>query len=160
MTEFREKMAQLDQRVLDDIARVGWSDMAIFPTKDKPGLSFNYTIGFKERDHAEILMMGLDMRTMHGVLGVVYDLVKSGTRFIPDTYYNFVLNGHRVAFVEITDPVGNDYPMTMTEHIEGEFKALQLVWPDEKDLFPWHEDYDKKLQAHQELLGPWRGDRS
>lgn len=158
MTEYQERMAALDKKVLDDIARVGWSDMGIFPAKGQSGLPFNYTVGFKERDHPEVLIMGLDMQTMHGILGVVYNQIKSGTRFIPDTYYNFVLNGHRVAFLEIKEPLDTGYPMTMCRHLEGEFKALQLVWPDAKDQFPWHEDFEKKLLDRQVLLGPWRGD--
>lgn len=164
MTEYQERFDALDQKVLDDVARVGWSDMSIFPVKGQKGLPFNYTVGFKEREHPEILIMGLDAKTMHGILSVVYQQVKSGTRFNPDQYYSFVLNGHRVAFVEITDPVARgegvdySYPMSMTKRLMGDFIALQLVWPDEKDRFPWHDDFDPKLRDAQVLLGPWRGE--
>ena len=158
MTEYQERMRALDLKIIGDIAKHGWSDMSIFPTKGHEGLPFNYTIGFKEREHPEVLMMGLPAETMHGVLGVVYQQVKSGTRFNPDTYYNFILNKHRVAFLEITDPMNNGYPMSMTKHLEGDFTAIQLVWPDEMDRFPWHSDFDRRLLDRQALLGPWRGD--
>jgi hypothetical protein len=153
----KERRDALDQRVLEDIAEHGWSDMAIFPTKEGDGPPFNYTVGFKLREHPELLIMGLNMETMHGLLGVIYEQVKSGTRFNPDTYYQFVIENHRVAFVEITDPFG-EYPMTMTRHLMGEFQALQLVWPDAQDRFPWHEDFDPEYRLYQELLGPWRGE--
>lgn len=157
---FDERMALLDQKVLDDIAEYGWSDMHIFPTKEGDGLPFNYTVGFTVREHPEILIMGLDSKTMHGILATVYEQVKSGTKFEPDRYYNFVLTTHRVAFVEISDPLDNRYPMTLTEHLMGEFTALQLIWPDAFDRFPWHEDFDPEFRDHQVLLGPWRGEDS
>ena len=97
--------------------------MAIFPTKDSDGPPFNYTVGFWLREHPEILIMGLTMETMHGLLGVIYEQVRSGTRFNPDTYYQFVIENHRVAFVEITDPMGA-FPMTMTERLMGDRSRL------------------------------------
>ena len=153
----KEQRDALDQRILDDIEEFGWSDMSIFPTKEGDGLPFNYTVGFKLREHPELLIMGLNMETMHSLLGIIYEQVKSGTRFNPDTYYQFVIENHRVAFVEITDPLG-EFPMTMTRHLMGEFQALQLVWPDELDRFPWHEDFNPEYRQYQEVLGPWRGE--
>ena len=153
----KEQRDALDQRILDDIEEFGWSDMSIFPTKEGDGLPFNYTVGFTLREHPELLIMGLNMETMHGLLGVIYEQVKSGTRFNPDTYYQFVIENHRVAFVEITDPLG-EFPMTMTRHLMGGFQALQLVWPDELDRFPWHEDFNPEYRQYQEVLGPWRGE--
>ena len=157
-TERAQRAGALVRRVREDILEFGWSDMAIFPTKDNDGPPFNYSVGFWLREHPEILIMGLTMETMHGLLGVIYEQVRSGTRFNPDTYYQFVIENHRVAFVEIEDPMGA-FPMTMTERLMGDqFTALQLVWPDAQDRFPWHEDFDPEYRQYQELLGPWRGE--
>lgn len=154
----QEKRDEFEQRVLDDIARVGWSDIGVFPTKDMPGVPFNYTVGLHNYDHPEILIMGLPNEQLHGVLGAAYNAIKSGTRFTPDMYYNFVLNGHRVACVENLDYLG-DYPMTMANALNGDgMRAVQLVWPDQNDRFPWHSDFDKRLLDRQVLQGPWRGE--
>lgn len=155
----QEKFDQLDQKVLEDIETHGWSDISVFPVKEDGTVPFNYTVGFTRREHPEVIMMGLDRRTMHGVLGAVYGQIKSGVRFIPDTYYNFVLNAHRVAFVEVTNVVDDtQYPMSMATHLLGrDIKGLQLVWPDKQDRFPWDENFDPTLLDRQPLQGPWRG---
>ncbi len=158
MTEYQERMDALDLKILGDVAKHGWSDMSIFPVKGHEGLPFNYTVGFSILEHPEILILGLDHIQMHGILGGVYEKVKEGQKFRPDVYFTEVLSGYRTAFVEIPDPVDNDYPMTMTRRLLGDFKALQMVWPDEQDRFPWHEDFDPRLRNQQVLLGPWRGE--
>lgn len=159
MTEYQQRRDALDQKILDDIEKHGWSDMSIFPTKDLPGLPFNYTVGFStHHDQPELLIMGMDHRQMHGVLGSAFVRMGGGERFRAGEYYHEVLVEHRVAFVEIPDPIDNGYPMSMTHRLMGEFKALQLVWPDMNDRFPWHVGFDKNYLDHQELLGPWKGD--
>ena len=159
MTPRQRSYDEVDDKVREDIRTHGWSDMSIFPVKEDGTVAFNYSVGFTVRDHPEVMVMGLDYRTMHGILGTVYEQIKSGTRFIPDTYFNFVLNKHRVAFVEVTNIVEDtEYPMSMSRRIMGpDVKGLQLVWPDEKDLFPWDEGFDEKLREFQPLQGPWRG---
>lgn len=159
MSSQQEKFDQLDWKVLEDIERHGWSDMSIFPVKEDGTVPFNYSVGFTVRDHPEVIILGLDHVQMHGILGAVYGQIKSGVKFIPDTYYNFVLNGHRVAFIEVTSVTEDtQYPMSMATHLMGkDIKGLQLVWPDEMDRFPWDEDFDPKLLDRQPLLGPWRG---
>jgi len=150
---------EVDDKVREDIRTHGWSDMSIFPVKEDGTVAFNYSVGFTVRDHPEVMVMGLDYRTMHGILGTVYEQIKSGTRFIPDTYFNFVLNKHRVAFVEVTNIVEDtEYPMSMSRRIMGpDVKGLQLVWPDENDRFPWDPEFNPKMRDLQPLQGPWRG---
>jgi hypothetical protein len=152
-------MDALDRKVLGDVEKHGWSDMSIFPTQDSPGRSFNYTVGFSRYlDQPELLIMGLDHQQMHGILGAAYERMKAGDRFRAGEYFDGVLVDHRVAFVEIPDPMDNGYPMSMTHRLMNEFTALQLVWPDMNDRFPWHVGFDQEYLDLQELLGPWTGD--
>lgn len=159
MTPRQRSYDEVDDKVREDIRTHGWSDMSIFPVKEDGTVAFNYSVGFTVRDHPEVMVMGLDYRTMHGILGTVYEQIKSGTRFIPDTYFNFVLNKHRVAFVEVTNIVEDtEYPMSMSRRIMGpDVKGLQLVWPDENDQFPWDPEFNPKMRDLQPLQGPWRG---
>lgn len=158
MTEYQERRDALDLKVLGDIEKHGWSDMSIFPVEGHEGLPFNYTVGFARVNQPELLIMGMDHRQMHGILGSAYEQMKDGVRFRAGEYFHGVLIEHRVAFVEIADPVDTEYPMTMTRRLMGDFTALQLVWPDMNDRFPWHVGFDKDYLDHQELLGPWKGD--
>jgi len=62
-----------------------------------------------------------------------------------------------VAFVEVLDPLGDEFPMSMVNRLYGEVRALQLVWPDKHGRFPWHSDFEKRYVEKQPLLGVWRG---
>lgn len=157
MSESRQqKLDRVDQKVLADIEKYGWSDISVFPVKADDPVAFNYTVGFWGREHPEVVMLGLPHELMHGVLGVVYNQVKAGTRFNPDMFYSFVLSGYKCAFVEVVNVVEDtDYPLSMAVHLEGDIKAVQLVWPDQDGRFPWDKAWDPKMK--QPLLGPWRG---
>jgi hypothetical protein len=151
---------RVDRKVLDDVARVGWSDICVFPTENDPpeARPFNYTVGLVEFNHPDLILIGMENRQGHGVLHAAVEAIRGGTRFEPDTYSHEVLQGLRVAFLEVLDPLGDDYPMSMTNRLYGEVNALQLVWPDTHDRFPWDPRFEKQFEGRQSLLGPWRGE--
>jgi hypothetical protein len=153
-----EQMDRVDQKVLEDIQRDGWSDIAVFPTADTPGLPFNYTVGLAEFNHPDLLIMGMDNSGMHEVLHSAVALIKREGSFTAGTYSPYVLKGLRVAFVDVLDPLNEEFIMSMTHRFYGEVRALQLVWPDTEDRFPWHEDFDPRFKDRQKLLGPWPGE--
>jgi len=140
-----------------DIARMGWSGMAIFPTEGDPGPYFNYTVGLIEQNHPDLIVLGMSPKVGHGVLLSAYELIQRGTRLEPDHYYDEVLQGLRVAVLEVLDPLGQLAPMSMCNHLFGEVHGLQVVWPDAEDRFPWDADFDEQFRDRQPLLGPWRG---
>jgi len=158
MSKQDKQWDQVDRKVLDDVARVGWSDMAIFPTKDEPGLPFNYTVGLCEMDHPEILVMGMDPKQMHGLLSWVVEQIRNGVNYQPNTYSEEVLaNGFHVAWVEVLDVHHEDFPLNMATRLFGDISAIQLIWPDQKDRFPWHVSFDSRYKDRQVLTGPWMG---
>ena len=152
-----DKLDELDLKVLGDIKKHGWSDMSIFPVSGE-GLHFNYTVGLAEMDHPDLLIVGFDNRQMHEVLYSAVSHIQKGNQFQADTYSNSVLVDHRVAFVEVDDPLARPFPMSMTSRLYGEVKALQLVWPDADDRFPWHDTFAPELRDNQPLAGTWKGE--
>ena len=146
---------RVDQKVLDDIKKHGWSDMAIFAGENTP--PFNYTVGLDGFEHPELVCIGLHPEQGHGVLGSAIELIKAGTRLNANEYYEEVLEGFPVAFVEVDDMIGSDFPMSMTYRLSDSKVALQLVWPDMNGHFPWHGDFNEELRWQQPLLGTWRG---
>jgi hypothetical protein len=144
---------------MDDIAAHGWSDIAVFPTKDDPGQPFNYTVGLGGFDHPELMVMGLPNQQLHQMLWSAFkSRIAVGRRYTADTYADDVLVDHRVAFVEVLDLWDEDYPLSMVRRFYGEAEALQMVWPDSQDRFPWHDDFDTRYLDRQLLRGPWRGE--
>ena len=152
-----ERRDAFDQKVLDDIARVGWSDMAIFPVKEDGTAFFNYTVGLVEMSHPDLIIMGMGNQQMHGVLSSAVQTIEEGTMFRANTFSDQVLVDYDVAFVEVDDPTGEPYPMSMTRRLYGTVQALQIVWPDMNGRFPWHSDFDPRYKEHQTLLGTWKG---
>lgn len=151
-------MDMVDRKVLSDIERTGWSDIAVFdPTNEI--VPFNYTVGLGTLGHPELIIMGMRPDQLHMVLvGAVRLIQDEGERFTANTYSTEVLEGLRVAFLEVLEPLAEPYPMNMVAHLRGEFTALQMVWPDTNDRFPWHEDFEEKFEWRQKLLGPWLGE--
>ena len=155
--ERKARWDEFDKKMINEITEHGWSDVAVFPTTDAPGLPFNYSVGLSQSYlHPELIVMGLSPEQMHGVLWSVVHEIADGVRFEPNVYYDTVLKGLRVAFVAVDDPINDDFPMSTTRHLMGDdFTALQLVWPDERDRFPWHDDCDPTFSGRQVLLGSW-----
>ena len=152
-------MDAADQKVLDDIMRVGWSDIGVFPTKEETGLPFNYTVGLTLLEHPELIIMGMENAQAHGVLRAACQRIKVGAQFKANTYSDQVLQGLRVAFLEVKDMYDEAFPMNMVGHLGmPNPTALQIIWPDREDRFPWHEDFDEEFRDRQFLLGPWLGD--
>lgn len=152
------KFDQLDANVINDIATYGWSDMGIFPVDEGNPLPFNYSVGFiSSYQHPEVIVMGIANEQGHGALSVVAAAVSEGTRYTAGQYYDDILEGYQVAFVDVLDVLG-DYPLTMAAHLQEDVTAVQLVWPDANGRFPWHDDMDPVMKSRQELLGPWTGE--
>lgn len=152
-----DKLDELDHKMLEHILDYGWSDISVFPTKESPGLPFNYTVGLTLSGHPELIIMGMDNQQMHGVLSSACQAIMNGTVFESGSYVatNVVLQQHRVAFVAVTDVRNDEFPLTMAERMYHEFSALQLVWPDSDGRFPWDEDFAEMYRDRQVLLGPW-----
>lgn len=156
MTDRRD---QVEQKVVDDIATHGWAAIAVFPT-ETPGTPgnefFTYSIGFTALLRPEMIVMGLPQVQAHGILRSAYVAIKKGVRFLPDTYASEILQDMSVGIVEVLEPLG-EFPMTMANRIYGEISALQIVWPDMNEKFPWDPDFDPEYLQRQPLLGIWSG---
>src|SRR4029077_13067396 len=111
--------------------------------------------------HPELIIMGMENAQAHGVLRAACQRIKVGAQFEASTYSNQVLDGHRVAFVEVKDMYDEAFPMNMVGHLGmPNPTALQVIWPDRNDRFPWHEDFESEYKDRQFLLGPWLGEEN
>jgi hypothetical protein len=151
-----EDFNRVDLIVMEDIVEHGWSDIGVFPTKETPGLPFNYSVGLTEVPHPELLVIGLGNEQMHGVLANCYRLIQEGIRFQAGTYSDKVLEGLQVAFVRVLDLRNEDFMMSMATRLYGErVSGLQVVWPDAQGRFPWQRGFDPEFRDRQPLAGPW-----
>jgi len=158
------ELDHVDRKVLDDIARCGWAAISVFATEDDRGdefglgqEAFTYTVGMSEHNLPDMIVLGMQQQQAHGVLNAAYEAIQRGVRLEPDTYAAEVLKGLRVGVLEVLEPLGA-YPLSMCQHLFGQVEALQIVWPDARDRFPWHDDFDPEYRDRQPLLGVWSGE--
>lgn len=155
----KERMDKVDRKVAADIERMGWSCIGVFPTNEGHGPPFNYTVGlWHSYQHPELAMMGMSNEQLYSCLAVAVKLIQGGTSFAADTYSAEVLVAHRVAFLEVLDVHHEELCLSMATRLQGEVPALQMVWPDREDRFPWEPGFDPEYKDRQILAGPWRGE--
>lgn len=122
--------------------------IGVFPTEESPGTPFAYTSGRE----TELLMTGLGDITVMGILlnalTVAEDegaVLQGGAKIA-----EVLANGLHLTLIEVLD-------MREAEMFQSSgARALQAVWPDKNDLFPWDEGYELSLDV-QPLYGEWRG---
>ena len=141
-----------EKKLLDDIKKYGWAVLSIENSAYLP--NFSYTVGlWKNYNHPELICFGLTSKTLQTVLNIGGEIVKSGKIIeVGKIYDDFFENGStsflNVAQANIADYFGyaqwfNDYK---------EFEALQLIWTDRDDRFPWDSEYSEEFTWKQPLL--------
>jgi hypothetical protein len=141
-----------DDKLIADIKNFGWSVLLVEAGNYLP--DFAYTVGlWKNYNHPELISFGLTSQTLHSILNIAGDMVKSGEKLsVNNPYDDFFENGPakflKVDMDNITDYFG--YAMWFNKY--EEFPALQLVWTDRNSNFPWEDNFEKEFKYRQPLL--------
>ncbi len=146
-------------RIESDIAKYGWH--AVLVAGDDDGPPFAYTIGFTSTfGHPEVLVYGLnaDLKFMHGTLGVIAKAIEGGARFRAGREYGDIVGDYRCKLVAIPKSAYGEYLGTALRHFGNDrFEALQCVWPDHEQRYPWDRDAHPQLLARQPVLAEKKG---
>lgn len=138
------------------IASRGWHIVVSLATEAASGeLIHAYTIGLTETcGHPEVVVYGLSLQEATKALQTVATQVKSrNQRFAGGAVYHNVFEGHRAAFRLVPAEKACDaLSLACQRYGRGAFRALQLIWPDDADRFPWEEGYNRKYLALQPML--------
>lgn len=116
--------------------------------------SFAYTVGlWKNYNHPELISFGLTTKTLHSILNVGGELIKDGHRLqVGKDYDDFFENGI-AQFINIDPRSLKDYfGYAIWFNRTIEFPALQLVWTDRNDRYPWNTDFEEEFIHSQPLL--------
>lgn len=141
-----------DDNLLDDVKKFGWAVILIEASDYLPG--FGYTVGlWKNYNHPEIISFGLRTETLHSILNIAGEIVKSGVQlYVNKDYDDFFENNSarllKVDYRNISDYFG--YAISFNNH--EDFPALQLVWTDRNNKFPWEQDFEEEFIFKQPLL--------
>lgn len=141
-----------DPKILADIEQYGLSVVLIEATDYLP--SFAYSIGlWQTYNHPEIICIGLRINTMHEIINDVADLIKNGHSIEPNKPYIEIFENNKAIFLKVDDRNLGDYFGTAIDFYNAsDFQALQLVWTDRNDRFPWEADFEEEFIYKQPLL--------
>lgn len=141
-----------EQKLLNDISTFGWHIILISATEYLP--SFGYTVGLtKNFNHPELISFGLKTDTIHAILNNAGELVRNGERITTDKNYVEIFSSSPAQFIKVDNRNLRDYFGYGIWYYEGvNFDALQLIWTDRKNRFPWQKDFEEEFKYHQPLL--------
>jgi hypothetical protein len=134
------------------IEQYGLSIVIIEATNYLP--SFAYSIGLWETyKHPEIICFGFSTKTLHILINDVSEVIKRGSRIMPGEAYDNFLQGGNTFFVMVNPSYLPNYFGAAIEYYGSKnFEALQFVWPDRKNKFPWQPGFEKEFIYKQPLL--------
>jgi hypothetical protein len=127
------------------IDRHGWMVQYVFPTGDGDlEAPFAYTVGLTVRDHPELLITGLPDQVAHELLNDLARRVHHGNQRLRDgQILNDVIQGYP-ARLRLGCPVDAIQPGTVRA-VYGPLAGavlLQLLWPDNRGVFPDQPGWD------------------
>lgn len=152
MTSDKEHNCRDEEKTRSDIEKYGLTVIMLEATDYLP--SFAYSIGLWEKyKHPEIISFGLTVKTLHAIINDVADLIKDGQIIETGKNYPNIFNNGRAEFLSVDKRNLSDYfGYAIDFYNSREFPALQLVWTDRKDKFPWETDFEEEFTYKQPLL--------
>ena len=116
--------------------------------------SFAYSIGlFETYDQPEIICFGLPGKLAHGIINDVANLIKNGEVIKTYTNYDNIFKDSRAEFLPVDDRNINDYfGAALNYYDKTKFPAVQLIWTDRNNTFPWEENFEEEFLYDQPLL--------
>lgn len=152
MTSKKDHHCRDDNKIIASIEKHGFTVIMLEATDYLP--SFAYSIGlWRTFQHPEIICFGLTIKTLGQLINDVADLVRNGHTIEINRDYDDFFEKGRVQFLPVDKRnLGDYFGTAMDIYNTDDFPALQFVWTDRNDKFPWEEDFEKEFQYRQPLL--------
>lgn len=104
---------------------------------------FAYTIGMFGMGHPELLILGLELESAHGVLNELGERIRAGESLVPGQLITFEQWPHRIVPEPVPNPGeivlgANDFYQRPGDH---SVPVLQLSYDDLGGRFPWEDGY-------------------
>lgn len=123
LTVVRQIVARGDHHVhgvMGDTTNPGWA----------------YSVGLHTSGLPELIMIGaLSVPDQVGVLRELADDMVSGGEPKPGERRGQILVGYELTFIEVDDTTTDRF--ALAHGMQSNFRALQVVWPDHGNRFPW-----------------------
>ena len=116
--------------------------------------SFAYSVGLTETfNHPEIVCFGLPSDLAHSIINDVVEIIKQTEAIKIEKEYDNIFKDSRAAFLKVDQRNIEDYFGVALEYYpDKKIEALQLIWTDRNDKFPWEENFEDEFIYRQPLL--------
>lgn len=116
--------------------------------------SFVYSIGlFDTYKQPEVICFGLPDKLGHDIINDVAELIKKGEAIKTYTNYNNIFKDSRAEFLPVDERNIDDYfGAAINYYDKTKFPAVQLIWTDRNDRFPWEDSFEEQFLHDQPLL--------
>lgn len=116
--------------------------------------SFAYSVGLTETlNHPEIICFGLPSDLGHSIINDVAEIIKQTGAIKIDTEYENIFKDSRAKVLRVDQRNIEDYFGVALEYYQDKsIEALQLIWTDRNDKFPWEENFEEEFIYRQPLL--------
>ena len=140
------------ERTKQDIAQFGLQVISVTSTDYLP--SFSYSIGLTQTyQHPEIICFGLSSSLGHEIVNDIASMIKNGIIFEDGKIYTDIFQDSKATFLTVDQSNLEYYFGAGLNYYQGEkFIALELIWTDRNDLFPWEENFEEEFLYQQPLL--------
>ena len=143
---------ELLEKTKHNIEEYGLQVISIRASKYLP--SFSYSIGLlKSYQHPELICFGLSTDLMHTLINDVAALIKRGEKIEPDRNYDNIFANSDAQFIQVDSRNLPDYFKLALKYYQlDQIPAMQLVWTDRENRFPWDIDFEEEFFYKQPLL--------
>lgn len=116
--------------------------------------SFAYSVGlFETYNQPEIICFGLPQKLGHEIINDVAELIKQGQTIKTKTNYDNIFKNSRAEFLPVDERNIDDYfGAALNYYDKIKFPAVQLVWTDRNNKFPWEDNFEEAFLYDQPLL--------
>lgn len=141
-----------NSQTISDIDKFGLSIIIIEASDYLP--SFAYSIGLWQKfQHPEIICFGLRIETLHSLINDVATLIRKGIKIETKKTYAEIFENNKAEFLKVDQwNLTNYFGAAISFYNDNTFPALQLIWTDRNNKFPWESDFEEEFIFKQPLL--------
>ncbi|HEX7297935.1 MAG TPA: DUF4262 domain-containing protein [Solirubrobacteraceae bacterium] len=115
------------------------------------GPPWSYTVGLHSAGLPELVIVGgLSSEGQHSTLSMLAERLLAGESLRVGARDPSVIEAFEVTYIEVADTTTEDFAVAL--RLQSGFRAVQVVWPDTDNRFPWEQGYGFSL-VEQRLLG-------
>jgi hypothetical protein len=153
-TTAKERSAENDRRVADDVAKYGCHVISVFDPDEKLP-TFSYSVGIQATSgEPEAIVIGVSPNLGHSMINEYNDQIRKGVRFQRAVQYSGFLEGFSIYVEPANARLVSEYTFGCARYYKGDaYSVVQLIYPTTSGVWPWQKAASEWFRSNQPLLG-------